>query len=561
MKKFYSVVFMFLLIVGQLSAQISQGGTPLSFSRTDLQETIDVRIVAPPDMEQIVMEDMENDGKGMAYRTGIIIPVHLSPSNSGTWETLENGDLLWRLQIDQDGPEASSLYFDQFFMPVGAKLFVYTPDKSFVIGAFTEVNNHESSLMATQMTPGGSTIIELYLPNNQADNYKLEITEVGYHYRATGYVTDPSKDLSCMVNIKCPPADAWQNQARGVARVDIRIGSLAFLCSGSLVASANSSCQPYFLLADHCAYYNGYATTANLNQWIFRFNYQSSACTGTSSSYAHAQTGCSYKANSGTGNSTTSKSDFYFVLLNNIPSSTYEVYYNGWSRSTTAATSGAGIHHPDGVIKKFSIFSTTLTTYFTRFWQVYWANQPGYGLSVTYFGSSGSPIFNQDKLIVGTLTAGWSACTVGGAGTGTGPNEPDIYGKFSYHWDQTGTAYDRQLKPWLDPKSTNPMTKTGYNYNACVNDASVDDFPAPNLNIAIFPNPADDMISVEFENYQFTDGFVKIIDIMGNVVSQLSVENASDEIRIPVEQLSNGLYFVNISNTEHTFSKSFMITR
>lgn len=550
MKKNYVVSFSLLLMISfHIQAQISQGGKPVSFSTTGLSKNIDIRMVTPPDMEQIIMEDIENDGFGKAYRMGVILPLNVNPENSGTWETLHDGSYLWRLQVEMGNPEASNVLFDKFVLPPGAKLFVYTTDKSYLIGAFTEFNNHESSYMATQMIPGGSFVIELYMPQEHRHNYELELTEVGYNYRATGF-NQSNKDLSCMVNVKCPSASAWTDQIRGAAKIQIRISTSYFLCSGSLVNTTTNSCQPYFLLADHCAFYNSYASTANMNQWIFYFNYESSSCTGTTGPTNQTVTGCSLKAHDTYGSGGVG-SDFYLVLINNNIPSNYLPYYSGWNKSGTAATSGAGIHHPEGVIKKFSIYSTTLVNQSTH-WGVTWANQPGYGHSVTAEGSSGSPIFDQNKLIVGTLTGGGSYCST--------PTSPDYYGKFSYHWQSNGTSSNKQLKPWLDPINANPASKPGVNYNNC-SGTSVEEIQGPNLNIRISPNPASDEVAVKFENYYFDNGIIRIYDILGNVIAQYNIANYSEEISFTVRDYPNGIYFISAGNSDHNFTGKFMISR
>jgi hypothetical protein len=555
MKKIYVIVLiaasMMITVPASLKAQLSQGGTPLSFDVSYLKSEVETLKFKSPEMEMVRMEDIENDGKGIAYRIGVIMPVNLNPDNSGTWEILPDGDFLWRLQIDFDGPEATNLLFDQFNLPPGAKLYVYNPEKTFMIGAFTEVNNHESGLMATQLIPGGSQVVELFLPAEHRNNYTLDITEVVYAYRSTGF-EQTDKDLSCMVNVKCPTANTWQDQVSGVAKANIRIGMNWFMCSGSLVAQTNNSCAPYFLLSDHCAYYSSYASAANMNQWVFNFNFQAASCTGTTGSTAQSLTGCTLKAHD-TWGSNQQGSDFYLVLLNNTIPNSYQHYYNGWSRSNTAATSGAGIHHPEGVIKKFSIYSTTLATAYTRFWRVIWANQPSYGHSVTAQGSSGSPIFNQSKLLVGTLSFGSSYCNA--------TSDPDYYGKFNYHWDQNGTTAAKQLKPWLDPTNTNAQTKTGYSYSACLPNVSVEELSAPNLNISLYPNPAQHIINFSFENYLFDNGIVRVYDILGNMVAQLSVDTYMNEISLPVGHLANGIYYLQAQNDHHQFSGSFMISR
>lgn len=553
MKKIYAfavTLAILFLCAGHITAQISQGGSPTSFSMPTLTKNIDNQIVAAPDMEPVLMEDMENTEKGKAFRAGILLPVHFNPSNSGTWETLPNGDLLWRLQITLDGTLGMALYYDDFFLPTGAKLFLYSPDRSEIIGAFTEFNNHDSRLMATQVITGTSTIVELYLPQDQANNYALNINEVAYIYRDAGLMQTRPADY-CLINVNCPEGANWQTQKKGCAKISIKIGTSYFLCSGSLVNNTLNSCEPYFLLADHCAYYNSYATAANMNQWVFYFNNESSTCGGTTGTTTQTVTGCALKAHDTYG-SGGSGSDFYLVLINSSVPSTYQVYYNGWSKSTTAATSGVSIHHPQGDIKKISTFTTTLSNYSTH-WGVKWAQTVTNNYtSVTEPGSSGSPIFNQEKLLVGTLTGGGSYCST--------PEDMDYYGKFQRHWDQNGTTSDKQLKPWLDPINSNPTTKTGVNYNAC-SGAAIEEPVGPNLNISLYPNPAVDVIYLTFENYYFEKGVVRVIDMLGNCILEQNIDSYVSEISVPLKNLPDGIYFISAYDSNNTFSQSFMISR
>ena len=153
---------------------------------------------------------------------------------------------------------------------------------------------------------------------------------------------------------------------------------------------------------------------------LFRsnFNYEASLCGGTSGSTNQSITGCSLLAHDTYGMNSQG-SDFYLVRLNNNVPNTYQPYFNGWNRNNTGATSGVGIHHPDGDIKKISTFTQAATNYFTNHWLIKWA-QTVTNHSVTEGGSSGSPLYNQSGLVVGTLTGGGSFCAT--------PNDPDIYG-------------------------------------------------------------------------------------------------------------------------------------
>ncbi len=95
---------------------------------------------------------------------------------------------------------------------------------------------------------------------------------------------------------------------------------------------------------------------------------------------------------------------------------------------------------------------------------VYWsATANGWG--VTEGGSSGSPLFDNNGRIIGSLTGGMAACEPGGNGSGTGPDQPDYYGKFAYSWDQNGAESAQQLKYWLDPINSGVTYLGGINSN------------------------------------------------------------------------------------------------
>ena len=60
--------------------------------------------------------------------------------------------------------------------------------------------------------------------------------------------------------------------------------------------------------------------------------------------------------------------------------------------------------------------------------------------------SSGSPLFNTDKLIVGTLTGGSSTCAK--------PEGLNLYGKMSYHWNKYTDQPHSHMDQFLDPKKS-----------------------------------------------------------------------------------------------------------
>ncbi len=71
------------------------------------------------------------------------------------------------------------------------------------------------------------------------------------------------------------------------------------------------------------------------------------------------------------------------------------------------------------------------------------------------------------------------------------------------------------------------------------------------LNINIYPNPAEDKINIELKNE--TKGNVVITNQLGQVVKEMNIEGK--ELTIDIEDLTSGIYFINVSNQRMKFLK------
>ncbi len=560
MKKITQTIFNGLLILCFINitfkslAQISEDGIPPSFTNLTLQKINfpTVKLI-PPDIVKLNAEDnlLEQQKIKKPPRMAVSIPVDINMDNSGTWITLNNGDRIWILCIEAPDALALGTYYDNFYLPDGTELYLYNEDKTQVIGAFTSKNNHESGLFATEFIQGSKTYIEYYQPAMVSSSPIFHINEIAYGYRLIHFPFLKTKEFgdsqACEVNVNCPQGSNWQDQKRGIARISIKIGSYYYWCSGSLINNVKEDCTPYFLTACHCG--DG-ASTSDLNQWVFYFNWEAPGCTTpTTSPSWKTMTGASFKATD--GNEGNNGSDFYLIKLNNTPPASYNLYLNGWSRSTTPSPSGVSIHHPAADIKKISTYSTTLTSgswgATNSHWVVKWSS------GVTEEGSSGSPLFNNSKQLIGSLTGGMSACTINGAGSGTGPNEPDYYGKFSYSWANNGTVASKRLKDWLDPNNTN-VTAINGRY-ACQN-VSINE-QQNNNQINLFPNPAKDYIVINMGNDpNLKDTRISISDIVGNIIATFMVtETFPNMIKLDISNYAPGIYFIKIDNQKNIITK------
>ena len=460
MKKKYNLFILTLTVSLYSVAQISIDKQPISSQQVLLSDLPSVNIT-PPNLDVLALEDNENAIKGKPYRYATFIDCSIDPSKEGRWEVVSPNVSVWRLKIKSHGAQALALSFNAFWIPSNGELFIYNSDKSKILGAYTNKNNHPSGIFANELIEGDELILE-YVKRG-ATNPIFHINQLMYAYRSVKTklkARNFGDSEDCHVNPNCSPeGDDWQDIKTSVCRISIRIGFNAYWCSGSLINNTAEDCKPYVLTADHCAFdddNNSYATNNDMNQWVFYFNYEADECENpTLEPNSNTMVGCSFVANSSDNGSINSTSDFHLIELNNSLPFDYGLYVAGWNRNNSASTQGVGIHHPAGDIKKLSTYNQSASSASGgRDWRVVWAETET-NHSVTEQGSSGSPLLNADKHIVGNLSTGSSACT---QGFWMGPNSPDFYGKLSYSWDQNGSSSQRRLKPWLDPLNTGATT-------------------------------------------------------------------------------------------------------
>ena len=488
--------------------------------------------------------DQREDKAGHMPHFAHSIAIDIGLTTSGTWTTLPGGDRVWRVQLHSTGALALIPCFDQFYIPAGASLHVYTPDRVEVLGAFTAANNPADGRYNTGLIHGDECIIEYYEPASVAGLGQIHINELGHAYRmvpgrkqarsGTGFGTSES----CEVNVQCTEGANWQDQKNAIVRILVKTGPNFGWCSGALVNNTNLDCTPYILSADHC--YQDDVTGAlpsggDLGQWIFYFQFESPTCANPDSVGKLADNfliGCTFVAASlDTGGN--HGSDFALIKMNTSPPSSYNPYFAGWSNINTTSSSGVGIHHPNADIKKISTYTTPLQsvswggTVPDTHWQILWAG------GVTEPGSSGSPIFDPEHHIVGTLTGGGSDCST--------PNNPDEYGKFAFHWAGNGSTANKQLQPWLDPANTGAQTLGG-TYVPCTDEVkNIDPMLA---GISVYPNPSTGLFTII--NVQNVVSCT-VTDALGRLVQSLS-PNGQDQLKVDISKEVSGVYFFKFAS-------------
>ncbi|MDR1116143.1 MAG: T9SS type A sorting domain-containing protein [Tannerella sp.] len=466
-----------LLHVPGVFAQISEGGIPPSFGydqipalRSAVKKT---EVPVGFYIEDLREVDNWRAREGSPMPVSKLIQVDYTMDNSGSRTTLPGGERIWRLYLRAADAVAVMLYYKDFYIPEGGKLFIYSVDKSQLLGAYTKNTHLSGGLFATEFIGGDELVLEYVESEISDEKPRIHIDEIGYGYNTSALktfcgITTRAVSGSCMVNINCEEGDAWQNEKKGVCHTIQRIGRANYICTGSLMNNTAEDFSPLILTARHCATYTEtdkenktiehIADNSDMQQWVFYFNMEREECSNSSlTAVRKTMIGCSLLVNTGMKDG----SDGMLLLLNDIIPENYDVFYNGWDRGDTPASSGACIHHPSGDYMKISTYGTPTKDYsfvsseFTGYKNAHWnvifqATANGFG--ITEGGSSGSPLYNENKLVVGTLTGGNSSCDY--------PRGLNIYGKMSYHWGKF-QADSAHMDIWLDPTGSGVQTLAG----------------------------------------------------------------------------------------------------
>lgn len=403
-------------------------------------------------LKSILVEDEMDKLRGEAPRFAYTHNVDITPLNAGNWET--DGDLsIWRLRLSSRNAESINLGFTKYNMPSSASLYVYSMTEDMVRGPFNAMDNNVSQELWTPVVFGEEVMVELRVATNEKAKVLLHLTTVNHDYLGFGKAKMQfNKSGSCNIDVVCGEGAAYNEQIRSVATISF--GGSRF-CTGAMINNTANDGKPYFLTANHCG-----VRATNAASLVAYWNYENSTCrapnSGASGSRGDGKlnqftTGATFKAS-------LANSDFTLVEFNQKPDPAFNVYYAGWDRRKQAPSSMIAIHHPNVDEKRISFDSDAgnFSSYLDR-----GASGVNTHIKVTDWdqgttepGSSGSPLFNQDKRIVGQLHGGYAAC---------GNDDADWYGAIAYSWDNGATS--NSLKPWLDAASTGAEFIDGFEQN------------------------------------------------------------------------------------------------
>jgi len=428
------------------------------------------------DVEALRAEDKQRKQKALPHRYGTTVDTDLRPSRNGTWEQLSSEKWLWRLRIQSQDAVSLSVGFTRFQLPSEAKIFLHGPGNTAVHGPYT-AKDATNGQHWTPLIHAEEIVIELTVPAKQRSAVNLTIGKVIHGYRSlTSSREGPStKSGDCNIDVACDQADPWRDQVRSVGGYTLRRGQNALWCTGTLVNNTAEDKTPYFLTAEHCVAYPSQASSM-----VFYWNFQTAQCrepgSGASGTFPddsltvgkweQTSTGAILKARYGSiheDRTISGKPDLALVEIDDDIPVDYNLFFSGWSRERTTTSSSVTIHHPSGHGKRitFDENPSSITGWGRSSSGNTHLRIGNWERGTTEGGSSGSPLFNTEKRVVGVLSGGSAGCDIDTQGSEDN-NRPDWYGRLALGFEN-GDYQGATLADFLDPTDSGAMAIDGQN--------------------------------------------------------------------------------------------------
>lgn len=493
MRSLLSYCLALYLALGILKAQYAELGIPFSLQKTVTlrqarsAQALDTLLLPKPDLLQLkAMQQSSRVGEFRVLQFAIPIDVDYSPDTHGKWSVDNEGRQQWLLSLKSEKAYSLGLYFDRFYLPKGAKLYLHGAE-GIVKGAYTEQNNSTSGVFSTAHVKGEVITIELNLPKGiHRNEVRLHISQGQYGfkdifggnkptqtYNKYNPIGEPFYDvygtglekLSCCPNIVAYPE--YKAQARSVLLMVMEGRTMG---TGVLINNTKNDGTAYVLTAAHNInrVYN-LKFESPTDEWqqvqaichtiVFFFGFESpSTDQNIRGSLELSLSGAELVAYN-------TDADMALLKITGLPKGQdgiayipnyYNAYFSGWNISLEPRGAFFGIHHALASTKRYSLTADkelTLKDYHVarQEWEQKHWDIKRWEIGTTEAGASGSPLFDSRGLIIGGLSGGRSSCS--------SPNG-DSYFAIAKTWDNGEQT--RSLKPWLDPINSGFTTLQGY---------------------------------------------------------------------------------------------------
>lgn len=362
-------------------------------------------VLPPLDINRAFAEDAA--GPAGALRVGVNADFVFDASTTGRLWQLPDGRFACSTVIAGDGAVGVRLRVGALELPAGMELYVHGREDS--SGAFPV------------MRAG-------WLPTIWEDDVVL--TVVGDDAAFSGMPTVLVDGVSQMYRdarnnraAECPRQHLdvtcysdFTILSRAVALYDFTTSGGTFICTGSLLADADTSSQvPWFYTANHCI-----SDTASADSTEFYWFYQTSSCNGSAPSINSSTRSFGARLIK-----TRQSADGTLLRLDQPAPPT--AAFLGWTATLASEGSDAAVvQHPSGDYKRIAFANIDDNSYSIEGRDCYLVT---YTNGTTEGGSSGSPLINDNGRVIGSL--------FGGEQCNNSPSQhiSDYYGRFVKFYD------------------------------------------------------------------------------------------------------------------------------
>lgn len=368
----------------------------------------------------------------------------------GIWHEAEGGRV-WCLELFSANAVGMNVGFENLFIPDGAELYIVNADQTMIYGPVSSSNIPDDQVLLTNFLDGDKVRICLYEPDSVKNRSRLNIANIGHAFSSGE--TKGHKLLPCHNDVMCH--SGWEKESNAIVQIEFPKGEWYYNGTGALIMNTRKDFKPYVLTAFHCVDQNrdnwlSESEKNAISRCTFTFGYKKNTCNGTVGSVTTFN-GAKFRA-------AWLKTDMALLELNNVILSRHHMSFLGWDRSDQSSPRGTCIHHPEGQVMKISFTDQSIAVYNKPIgWEdegnQYYISEPGthwecvMNNGTAQYGSSGSPLLNAARRVIGQLHGGDEIC----------PPVSKFFGRFDLSWEGGGTS-DTQLKCWLDPDNTGSVT-------------------------------------------------------------------------------------------------------
>lgn len=400
------------------------------------------QIQMPPiDNETLRAKELERRATNEIPAFAENILVQISTNTHGNW-TIEDNIATWQLSIYSPTAYSLNLGFTKFKMPSKGKLWLMSQDRKQVLGPYTAVDNESHEEFWSPIVQGDELLVEVTVPVEEKEQLELVIGYVNHDFMNFG----KSLSQGCHLDVVCgiengfPEVDGIRDVIQSVATYSLN-GSR--VCTGFLVNNTRQDCTPYFMTARHCG-----VNVVNAASIVTYWNFENSECRRIEDFQNRFRgDGRLEVSNSGARFLMGSdKSDITLVELDDPVVEQANAFFSGWNLEFNAPSNTFCIHHPSGEEKRVSFSSATtfIGDLDPELYPGLIRNPiivPNWDIGSTEGGSSGAPLFNEERLALGVVNGGLASCS---------NQEFDAFGPIALAWEGA-TEPSEELRYWLDP--------------------------------------------------------------------------------------------------------------